>query len=509
MNYNLALPFFETSNQFPDKTAVVAGERSLSYAELRRSVQRTAAWLRRKAGGRVTRVGILASRNLDTYVGILGACWAGGAYVPLSTKAPEDRLVQLLERTELQALIVGPDSANVLTERVLRACPETVLIAPSENGGELPEYDASDVPAAVAFDDPAYILFTSGTTGTPKGVMIPAGAVTHFVEMMNSRYEFSAEDRIAAITDITFDLSVFDMFVGWSRGASVWAVPHGQAVAPIHFLQEMKATVAFTVPSVAAWMMRMKLLNPEAMPTLRYVLLAGEPLAMSVAFAFQKAAPNAKIDNLYGPTEATVVCSGQQFSGAEDATPERDIVSIGPALPGSEMTIVDEELRPIENGAGELLVTGPQLALGYWGDEEQTRRHFVEVLGRRWYRTGDLAYRDEAGRFHHLGRIDNQVKIRGVRVELEEVEAHLRAVYETESVAAVAWPTQHGSATGIVAFVAAPDGSSEEERKAQLRSRLPAYMIPTAIHHVGTLPLNANGKVDRKALLLRLDESSR
>ena len=169
--------------------------------------------------------------------------------------------------------------------------------------------------------------------------------------------------------------------------------------------------------------------------------------------------------------------------------------------------VVDSSLEFLPDGQqGELLVAGPQLSSGYFGAEDLTRASFPVLQGKRWYRTGDLACRDSFGTFHHLGRIDNQIKVRGQRVELEEVESHLRETYGTGAVAAVAWPVDHGSAYGIVAFVSGQTGEDEPEVKSKIKSRLPSYMVPSTIYRVESLPLNAHGKVDRKELVTLLDE---
>ena len=172
-----------------------------------------------------------------------------------------------------------------------------------------------------------------------------------------------------------------------------------------------------------------------------------------------------------------------------------------------EVAIVDPALQVLPDGEqGELLLAGPQLSSGYFDAEDLTRASFPVLQGKRWYRTGDLAYRDTSGIFHHLGRIDNQVKVRGLRVELEEVEAYLREIYRTDSVAAVAWPVDHGSANGIVAFVSGQFGMDDPDIRTQIKDRLPGYMVPSTVHRVDSLPLNANGKVNRKQLFTLLDE---
>jgi D-alanine--poly(phosphoribitol) ligase subunit 1 len=254
-------------------------------------------------------------------------------------------------------------------------------------------------------------------------------------------------------------------------------------------------------------MKRMRMLTPGAMPSLRYSLFSGEPLPAISATLWTQAASNSIVDDLFGPTEATVVCTGQRFAGPENVTPNRGVVAIGKPFPGTEVEIVDSALQVLPDGEqGELLLAGPQLSSGYFDAEELTRTSFPIRRGKRWYRTGDLAYRDSSGTFHHLGRIDNQVKVRGLRVELEEVEAYLREVYRTDSVAAVAWPMNHGSANGIVAFVCGDFGMDDPEIRTQINDRLPEYMVPSRVHRVDSLPLNANGKVNRKQLATLLDE---
>jgi len=517
VQYNLAYPFYESSLAHPESLALSVGDTHFTYAGLRAQVQPLARWLRIHSHSNAPRVGILASRTPETYLGILTTCWAGGTYIPLSPKYPEERLLQHFERIALDALIVDSNGMALLTDRVLARGPRIILAPGIPTSSErqladgakitilgrdtLPVYDSSDKPVEVSPDHTAYIIFTSGTTGIPKGVMIPSSAVAHFVEAMQSQYAIEPTDRMAGITEITFDISVFDLFVTWKYGAALLVVPATQMMAPSSFIQRHRPTIVFTVPSIAASMQRMKLLAPNSMTSLRYSFFAGEPLPVASASMWKAAAPNSVVDNLFGPTEATVVCIGQRFHGPENATPARGVVAIGTPFPGMEAAIVDAALKFIPDGQnGELLLSGPQLSSGYFGDPQLSSKCFPNLAGRCWYRTGDLAYRDASGVFHHLGRIDNQVKVLGLRVELEEIEAHLREVYETDSVAVIAWPVEHGSASGIVAFVCGRIGADDPALKTQIKKRLPSYMVPSTVHHIESIPLNANGKVNRKEL---------
>jgi len=223
--------------------------------------------------------------------------------------------------------------------------------------------------------------------------------------------------------------------------------------------------------------------------------------------AWQAAAPNSVIDNLYGPTEATVDCVGQRVEpGATPVvTASRGVLAIGVPHPGTELRVLGPDRRPVQGGeTGELAIGGSQLTLGYLDAPELTAQRFPEIEGKRWYLTGDIAMRDGSGFFHHLGRIDNQIKLHGHRVELEEIEAHIRTITGSAEVAVVAWPSADGVALGIVGFMARCGMSQRGVREA-LRARLPSHMVPSAIHEVGAIPLDASGKLDRRKLISWLE----
>jgi amino acid adenylation domain-containing protein len=520
-NYNLALPFYEDSVMNPESPALFVGGQQFSYGELGNLAKRISGWLGQKTGDVSGRVGILASRTLEAYAGVLGILWSGEAYVPITPNTPEDRVIRILQQTQLDALIVDQAGLDLLSERVLECAPRRILYGanarPSQSalefkGVEFKSFaeladEGPDQPATVAGDALAYIIFTSGTTGTPKGVMIENESVAQFIGIMHQRFDLCADDRIAEASELTFDASVFDMFMAWSSGASLFAVPKEQLMAPAKFIRDHELTLWFSVPSTASFMARMKMLTPGAFPSLRISIFAGESLATPTAQAWQIAAPNSIVENFYGPTELTVDCIAQRLEDPPTVTPNRGTLAIGTPFPDIQAGIVDADLNFLPRGEeGELVVSTRQAARGYFQDPELTSARFPTLEGNRWYRTGDLAYEDHSGIFHHLGRIDNQVKILGNRVELEEVEAHLREILGTDMVAAVAWPLADHRATGVVAFHCAP-GVSREAVREEMKKRVPDYMIPKRVHLLDSLPLGATGKIDRKALTRMLDES--
>jgi acyl-coenzyme A synthetase/AMP-(fatty) acid ligase len=280
-------------------------------------------------------------------------------------------------------------------------------------------------------------------------------------------------------------------------------------MSPGGFIRDAELTMWFSVPSTGVFMRKLGALKPGAFPSLRWSLFCGEPLPMEVAKAWAAAAPASQVENLYGPTELTIACTlytwDEQRSPAES---EHGVVPIGAPFPGMRVLVADESLRPVEPGeAGELMLTGPQVTLGYWKDRERTDAAFVVPPGEDavFYRTGDRVRRPAGGRpMTYLGRVDHQIKVLGHRVELGEVEAALREASGVDAAVALGWPRTESGANGIVAFL----GDLEVDTAAVLetcRRRLPAYMVPRRIHLLAELPLNANGKFDRRALLEQLE----
>lgn len=518
MNYNLAFPFYLSSLQHPQLLAVSTLERDLSYAELSELARKIAAWLGPydKRAGHTGRVGIVGSRSILACAAVLGTCWTGRAYVSIGLKLPEMRLRSVLELCSLDAIIVDEQGEEILAQYDLPHLPEKILVAgamPRGPGGrevsvlgELP-LPVDGEPAWVDAGDTGYIVFTSGTTGTPKGVVIAAESVHHYVTMMKGRYDITPEDRVAETSDISFDISVNNMFLAWAAGASLHIIPSTQAMAPQKMIRDHRITLWYSVPSVIPFMLAAKGLSAGAFPALRATGFMGEPLTVTSAAEWQKAAPGSVIDNLYGPTEATVVCMAQRVENPPTLTRDRDVMAIGTPLPGTEVAIVDRALRFLPSGEeGQIALSGVQLARGYFAAKELTGERFPMIDGKRWYLTGDIGFQDEAGVFHCLGRMDNQVKVLGNRVELEDIEHHIRHICRSEFVAAVAWPLKQNSPSGLVAFIAGSDVPLADI-KTFLKQRLPSYMVPNRIHVIDTMPMNANGKIDRKALIHFLNQA--
>ncbi len=516
-DYNLSLPFFVSARTHPDKLVLQTERGRWTYSELAETATRLAGFVAGDGGS--GRVGILGTRSFEAYAGILGTLCAGKTYVPLNLKWPEARLVELLRMLDLDALIVDANGAALLTDAVLAAAPSRIVVSDlahqahprlSTHAVALSDVDAEPMrrPMRRGPRDTAYILYTSGTTGMPKGVVIHNEGVATYLAETRKWTRITANDRIAESCDVTFDLTVHNMFLCWEAGASLHVLSPLDMMAPARFIRQNAITAWMSVPTLIALMRRTGSLKPGIFPSLRLSIFCGEPLPISAARAWAEAAPNSCVENIYGPTEGTVVCMRQTLSEPPALTEERGILAIGSAYDSFEIAIFDAEQNPVPTGqAGEIALKSVQLADGYFNAPEQTADRFRMIRGERWYLTGDLGRQDADGRFHHLGRTDNQVKLKGNRVELEEVEMHLREAVGSELSVVVAWPVEDGSAQGLVAFTV-DTTRSEKDIQDRMAAQLPGYMVPSTVRFVDTLPRNINGKIDRRALVDELDSAA-
>jgi amino acid adenylation domain-containing protein len=497
----------------------------VTYQQLADRAKRLAATLQASAmPGAVPLTAVFVYRSETAYASVLGALMAGHGYVPLNRTFPIDRTRLMLERSMCRSVIVDAGSESQLQRLLCSIATPLVIICPdraevTELAGKFPAHrfiganELADAehwcPVEVAVDSIAYLLFTSGSTGQPKGVMVSHANVRHYVEYVTKRYGFTSNDRVSQTFDLTFDLSAHDMFVAWETGGCVCCPTQKQSIKPGAFINDARLTVWFSVPSTAAFMRRFGVLKPGMYPGLRLSLFCGEALTVEVVRHWALAAPNSVIENIYGPTELTIGCTAYRWDETKSLDEcEQGIVPIGQPFDGMQALIVDEQLREVEDGRdGELLMTGPQLSLGYWQDDEKTREAFTTGADRNgtYYRTGDRVRRPAVNKpLVYLGRLDNQIKVLGHRVELGEIEAAVRQVSGLEGVVALGWPTTESGADGIEVFLEA-DGFDTNALAIQLKEKLPVYMLPRNLLVLRRFPLNANGKYDRKALQLILE----
>ncbi len=517
--------FLRCAARAPERPALSIGSEALSYGQLRERVVALAATLqhhRDPAGVPLTCV--LGQRSFGGFTGILGALCSGHGYVPMLPSHPAARLIQMIDRSESQVLVVDRGGQRVLPE-VLAGVQRPLLVVTQdfvlseETRAEHARHTLlsdADLRASDDWVEPpaepdaiAYLLFTSGSTGEPKGVMVGHRNIERFLDVVIDRYQLTATDRFSHMFEVTFDLSLFDMFAAWTVGGCLCVPDMRQRLLPAKYVVDAGLTVWFSVPSTARLMKETRTLEPGGFPSLRLSLFCGEALTVTVGRAWMDAAPQARTENIYGPTELTLACTTYPMGEGMESEAVGGVVPIGRAFDGMRCKVLDTALQEVAPGqTGELALAGPQVTLGYWRDAERTAAAFVVPPGETetFYRTGDLVRRpsgDEPLVF--LGRLDSQVKIRGYRVELGEIEAVLRQEARVDDGVALDWPrSESGGADGVVAFVAVAgvDTTAVLKRMAQ---RLPRYMVPAEIRVVERFPLNSNGKIDRKALRALLD----
>ncbi|HEX9397071.1 MAG TPA: amino acid adenylation domain-containing protein [Burkholderiales bacterium] len=507
----------------PEALAVSGAQVRLSYGALEAAANRLARLLLHLGCRRGDRIALLAPKSPATIVGLLATLKAGAAYVPLDPAGPAERLARMLEAAECSFILAGGAATAMLRDTLACTAPARRpqigwldsgdLSAPGEPAAfgvrDIAAFEASLPPAAGTPDDLAHLLFTSGSTGQPKGVMIAQRSVLAFLDWACAHFGIAPTDRLSQHAPLHFDLSTFDIFGALTSGAELHLVPSSLGLLPhklAQFIREARLTQWFSVPAALTQMAQLGVLRDGDFPDLRRVLWCGEAMPTPTLVHWMRRVPHARYTNLYGPTEATIASS--HYTVPRCPRDEREPIPIGSACDGEELMILDEALHSLRPGVtGELYIRGVGLSPGYWRDAEKTRAAFLPFPGGagpqdRVYRTGDLAWRDAAGCFHFVGRADTQIKSRGYRIELGEIEAALHTLPDLAESAVVAIPSEGFEGWLICcAFVPAPPGEPAPGRVREgLSKLLPGYMLPARWMRCDALPRNGNGKVDRPRL---------
>jgi len=511
------------ADRYPDRPAVIDGDRSLTYADLEFRANQLARVLVERGVVPGDRVGIYLDKSLEAIIGVYGAMKAGGVYVPFDPQAPPARLAYIAANADIAHLVTGVERAPMWTALKDCGAPIRTLIVPNladpdaavslapadvevVEGTAITAQDGAQPSIRRDAGDLAYILYTSGSTGDPKGVMLSHLNALAFVEWSADEFGIRPEDRLSSHAPLHFDLSVFDLYAAARSGAAVALVPPGISAFPIEvarFMQDARITTWYSVPSILSMLVLRGNLPTMDLQELRTVLFAGEVFPTKYLVRLMGFIPHARFANLFGPTETNVCTWYEVPTGPLD---EAHTIPIGKPIDGVEALITDDSGRPVPEGeAGELRIKGPTVMEGYWGDGERTRRVLenVESLTDRIYRTGDLVQKSTTGDLIFLGRRDSQIKSRGYRIELGDIEAALNAHPAMVECAVVPVPDDVFT-NKIVSYVVVSDSADAASLSRFCQDRLPRYMVPDSFELLEALPKSSTGKIDRQALLGRV-----
>jgi D-alanine--poly(phosphoribitol) ligase subunit 1 len=467
----------------PEAIAHLSGDRTLTYAELRQRSDELASYLTKRLGDNRRPIAVLGHREPEMLIAFLGAVKSGRPYVPIDTALPQARIDQVVASSHAALCLI----------------PDQIL--------QLSAGERHDPTTAVEKNDPFYILFTSGSTGEPKGVIITLACLEHFISWMLAEQQFNKRAEVFLNqAPFSFDLSVMDLYCSLVTGGTLFSISRDLIENPkklYNALASSGVTTWVSTPSFAQMCLVEDTFAEAMLPSVLRFLFCGETLAPQIAAQLLARFPRAQVWNMYGPTEATVATTSIHIDAAtlEKYSP----LPVGRVMPGTKIFIVDENGGELSaNNRGEIIIAGPNVSPGYVERPDLTTRAFFEYRGLRAYKTGDLGrFRDSLLFFE--GRIDEQIKLSGYRIELGDVEANLRTL-PTVRDAVVIPVIKNGAAQSLAAFVTllarneTSDFKLAHNLRRQLGERLPTYMLPRKFVFLEAFPMTANGKIDRAVL---------
>jgi amino acid adenylation domain-containing protein len=509
----------DSAAKYGTRTMIAAPGAAQRYDQVWSRVLKLASVLV-EASGNEPLIGFLAERDQSAYLAILSILAAGKGYVPLNPAFPDARLARIQSQAQLKTVVIGRGQAARATT-LLSTWPGVRTLVDPESENTLSDGDgtniirARDIAAAAPRSTqplsdaaPAYLLFTSGSTGEPKGVAVTNANLCAYLDSVCPLYRYRPEDCHSQTFELTFDLSVHDMMCAWTTGGALAPIVGADLLSPARIVKRAHVTCWFSVPALGLIMQRTRALRPDMLQSLRVSLFCGEPLPVCLAEQWQRSAPNSIVENLYGPTEATIAFTRYRWNTkASQPQCRYGLVPLGEPFPGLSTAIaVADGLSFKGEAKGELWLAGAQITPGYLNSPEQTAQRFCEhgsLPGVVWYRTGDIVERDADGLLHFVGREDDQIKFRGHRISLLEIESALREAASVQVAVAVAHPRNGHEVLGITGIVQG-DPSQREATMAGLAVRLPDYMIPHKLIFVRQIPRTPIGKIDKVALLRAL-----
>lgn len=474
----------------------------VSYAELGTLADRIAAGIHEYGLIRGSVVAMFHDKSPAAYAAMLACLRLGIIYTMLDPESPWSRLHKILSTCKptlvLSAFAICPHGSEIETAGLGKPVFLDSFVQDT-HVAQLPNL------ARIAGSTPAYIMFTSGSTGNPKGAVMSHANLLWFIQWSRDRFSISPDDVLTNVNPIYFDNSVFDFYSAIFNGAILVPVIAAQVRDPrilVRSINETNCTIWFSVPSLLIYLLTTRAISTKDLPRIRKIIFGGEGFPKSkLKILYEMFGERAELENVYGPTECTCICSAHTI-GRDDFDDMQNLATLGPVSQNFDFEILPQD--PSEPTFGELLLCGPHVGLGYYNDPERSSRSFIQnpthtLYADIGYRTGDLVKLDEQGKLHFKGRADFQIKHMGYRIELEEIEAAFSTLSDVKECAVIY--EKLGEEMGqILVFVGAEPATDADRLLARIATIIPAYMVPRRAWVLDTLPKNANGKIDRLAL---------
>ena len=493
LEYDENIPFIkyfeEQAEKTPDEIAIVFENKKMTYRELNEKANSLAYLLRENEVTNNTVVGILLERSFEMLISMLAVLKSGGSYIPIASDYPKDRIEYMLEDSEATIILTSQNRRNLADKKLINVKDKKIYEEHKENLENISKPE-----------DLSYLIYTSGSTGTPKGVMLKQKNLSNFYNSMKNIIEYLKDGKnhkILSITTVSFDIFAFETLMSLTSGLTVYLTSeNGQKMTSEieRIIKENSVEIMHTTPSVMKFHLE-NLNNKDSLKSLKYIMLAGEPLSKSLVDKIKEIVPDVTIYNGYGPSETTI------FSAVGNATNQEE-VTIGTPINNTQIYILNKNKKVLPQGTrGELYISGDGVGKGYMNKEEQTNSNFIPnpfIAGKIMYKVGDLGSFDDKGEITCYGRVDNQVKIRGLRIELQEIEKRIQSVYNIHDCVVVKKVVKGKDA--LCAYYVERGHVIKSVLKSVLYSKLPEYMVPQYFVKMDQLPHTPNGKVDRKAL---------